>query len=161
MIDAERVKELRGLVEDYRDLSRIDYIDLLAVLDSYSALKAELTTLKAEREELGMMHKGTEEARYKLEVEVERLSGDLAKALVNNHAVALETEKNLRTKAEAELERQRPLVEAVMGAGLWHHQALPGMKRQQFFARDEEAILRAAQKLRSEISKEKNDERKV
>lgn len=50
----------------------------------------------------------------KAEAELVRTQGNLAQALVDNHAVALETEKNLRKKAEAELDAARPLLEAAM-----------------------------------------------
>ena len=78
-----------------RNLDKIARLEaeLAVILDAHTAMQTELATLRceaatlrAEREELKMMHRGTEEARYKL---------------------------------EAELAKQAPLIDAVMGANLF------------------------------------------
>jgi regulator of replication initiation timing len=62
-----------------RNLDKIARLEaeLAVILDAHTAMQTELATLRceaatlrAEREELKMMHRGTEEARYKLEAEL-------------------------------------------------------------------------------------------
>jgi len=129
-----------------RNLDKIARLEaeLAVILDAHTAMQTELATLRceaatlrAEREELKMMHRGTEEARYKLEAEL---------ALGNK---AWDIKQKQLEEARAELAKVAPLIEAAMGATLYDSEA-PGVTLLEFSELDEEAILRSALALREE-----------
>ena len=126
----DRVKELRDLAtegltnaKEYVDLflegavresweKRVRFwADLLAILDDYSSMRAE----------------------------VERLN--------TWHSTLSEAWKERAERAESELARQAPLIEAVMEATLYDSEA-PGVTMLEFGEQAERAILRAALALR-------------
>ena len=90
-----------------RNLDKIARLEaeLAVILDAHTAMQTELATLRceaatlrAEREELKMMHRGTEEARYKLEAEL---------ALGNK---AWDIKQKQLEEARAELAKHAPLM---------------------------------------------------
>ncbi len=92
----------------------------------YDALLAENEKLKANIRNLNTEVNAKEiggqfalRRAEKAEAEGKQLRGQLAQALVDNHAVALETEKNLRLKAEAQLALAEPVLKAIREARIY------------------------------------------
>jgi len=112
MIDAERAKELRVWLESMKEDAVFesekpeDYADLLAILDDYSALKAE----NERQERWAKRDVDTWKDNYissqrrvvELEVELEKVKADFSETL------------KIRYDQQADLEKVRPLIEAVM-----------------------------------------------
>jgi hypothetical protein len=135
----ERVKELKDMIDHDHEsyLCDDDKADLFSILDDYVALKVENEDLRLQ-------------VKYP---DPEDVPGELAKKFCpfndelhfHHDGCPSEwaTEERVK-KTEAQLERQRPLIEAVMGAFVYD--TIPP----QFGVKEEDAILRAALKLRSE-----------
>jgi len=103
---------------------------LFAILDDYAAVKAENEAWK-DNYYARLAERDKAEAELALE---KMLVADLTRDV---------------DEAHTELERQRPLVEAVMGATLYDSEA-PGVTMLEFGEQAERAILRAALALREE-----------
>jgi chromosome segregation ATPase len=184
-LSAQRVEELKKSVLAGVPLDRKEMTDLLAILDSYSSMRAENERLRAEFSTLkkayddecawrGRGYRDLLTRAEKAEAENERLkrAAELALIAFNARTERMEkAEAQLAKQKEAiklwqdradeldkecreqfaQLEKQRPLVEAAMGARIGHGSKYPGA----FFYRqpDIEAILRAALKYREERGK--------
>jgi len=145
----ERVEELRKYIEDAfgewgqdRPIAARVKADLLAALSDYSALKAFKDNLMKDGH-ANLVRVATH--RDALKVENERL---------RERAATLEIDVYARTgrleKAEAQLAKQAPLIEAVMGANEFGiHWTMEGKG----WDDGVDAILRAALKLREEKGK--------
>ena len=156
MIDAERMRELMARLQ--RELDTLqsqnswfdtkqrqgDILDLLAVLDDYAALKAEVSDQKKALDLCGYIIEPIQKERDALKAENEKLR-TRDNMLVNE--VSAWAKRSV--KAEAELERQRPLIEAVMGHAPWSGEdSTTGDPVQAWPLDSRKAILRAALKLR-------------
>ena len=136
-IPPERVKDIRDSVENHITepgedwLETINYHDLLAILDDYSAMRAGndrlLVKSISDNEALKALKTATADR--------ESLRRLLREALASAQDKA------------AELAKQAPLIEAVMGATLYDSEA-PGVTMLEFGEQAERAILRAALALR-------------
>jgi len=136
-ISDERIKELREWLKTY-SFTYGQCAEILTLLDDYSSLRAENERLLKQLALAGEEHDEmfAEKAEAQL-IDYAWLNGEL-----------IESKK----KAEAELARQAPLIEAVMGAerlryvNLWKN-----LPTEQVFSNDGiRAILRAAHALREE-----------
>ena len=153
-ITPERVEELREYVRTGRLLVTGDPADVSALinsLDEHSALKAEVSDQKKALDLCGYIIEPIRNERDALKGENERLR---TAAPIANVQLSGDGEywKACAEKAEAELAKQAPLIEAVEKA------ALPEKGKKQYGAEfmwetDEDAILRAALKLRDEKGK--------
>jgi hypothetical protein len=127
-LSAQRVEELKKSVLAGVPLDRKEMTDLLAILDSYSSMRAENERLRAE-------------------------FSTLKKAYDDECAWRGRGYRDLLTraeKAEAQLEKQRPLVEAVMGMSIKTLRLWRGLHGPDG---EMESFLRAALKYREEEGK--------
>ena len=131
-LSADRIKELREWLTSLTSGSDDDIrADLLSILDDHSSLRAE-------NELLLLMFGNTENARFELRIKLDKAEAEV-KRLNTWHTTISEVWKARAEKAEAELkvaegtieeitkawcldaaqlEKQRPLVEAIMKAGV-------------------------------------------
>jgi len=143
-ISDDRIKELRGLLghldrhPDRAWLNSEDRSDLLSILSDYSTLKAENERLRAENLELGAEL-------------TSMLNDEIADGFDRNDIEKLQARAE---KAEAQLAKVAPLIQAVMGAkhlpGIINNLEFLVTKFTKFYpgAPEELAILRAALALR-------------
>ena len=132
-LSADRIKELRewlirgkDALEDmpYRGLKATEYTDLLSILSDYSSLRAENERLWTENKALSSAVRYGWKAHAKVEAEVKHRCDQRDAALESCSLVSAENERlreQLRLanidnfNAEAELAKQGPLIQAVMG----------------------------------------------
>jgi len=133
--NAERIKELRD--KAFRCcLDPDDMDDLLSFLVAFPAMREELEKVKGENEQLSSALRDRDGVWKQAIAENERLvkslNEDCNQGLKN--AAAFVAMKTRAETAEAELERQRPLIEAVMGAK-------PSIDHFRFFTRADRALI--------------------
>jgi len=150
-LSAERVEELRGALERWHgrlwNIHKWDNIDewdrsgLSDILDDYSAMRAEIERLKEDVGRLGVQNEMLKGPWSKIKIVGGRGSW---KDKYFNAADLCQFLREDNDRKKAQLEKQRPLIEAVMEAELYGNMAM-GLG---FLMGEDEKVLREALKLR-------------